>query len=112
MAGAPVLNEETVMEINEDAPGNISQKGVTSGTDNETGFDPREGAGKAPAAQSQPHQPAGGKVSNARKDDGSEPLADNASEVPLAPDDEAPVDENMADVEANNSVSSDHPDAR
>lgn len=28
------------MEINPDAPGNISQKGVSSGTDNETGFDP------------------------------------------------------------------------
>lgn len=28
------------MEINPNAPGNISQKGVASGTDNETGFDP------------------------------------------------------------------------
>ncbi|MBF8778401.1 hypothetical protein [Pseudomonas fulva] len=28
------------MEINPNAPGNISQKGVSSGTDNETGFDP------------------------------------------------------------------------
>jgi len=29
------------MHINPDAPGNISQKGVASETDNETGFDPR-----------------------------------------------------------------------
>ena len=28
------------MDINPNAPGNISQKGVSSGTDNETGFDP------------------------------------------------------------------------
>lgn len=29
------------MEINHDAPGNISQKGVNSNADNETGFDGR-----------------------------------------------------------------------
>ena len=29
------------MEINHDAPGNISQKGVNSNADNETGFDSR-----------------------------------------------------------------------
>ena len=29
------------MEINEKAPGNISQQAVTRGTDNETGHDPR-----------------------------------------------------------------------
>ncbi|PQP00362.1 MULTISPECIES: hypothetical protein [Pseudomonas] len=33
----------------------------------------------------------------------------NEPEVPLPPDDEAPVDEEMADVDANNSVSSEHP---
>lgn len=32
--------KRAAMEINPDAPGNISQKGVSSGTDNETGFDP------------------------------------------------------------------------
>lgn len=62
------------MDIDENAPGNISQAGVTRGTDNETGHDPK---GKDP-------------------------------EVPLPPDDEAPVDEEMADVDANNSVSSEH----
>lgn len=31
--------------------------------------------------------------------------------TPLQPDDGAPVDEDMTDVEANNSVSSEHPDA-
>jgi hypothetical protein len=29
------------MEMNHNAPGNISQKGVNSQADNETGFDPR-----------------------------------------------------------------------
>jgi len=33
----------------------------------------------------------------------------NEPEVPLPPDDEAPVDEEMVDVDANNSVSSEHP---
>lgn len=32
------------------------------------------------------------------------------SEVPLAPDDEAPVDEDMTDVDAANSVSTEHPE--
>ncbi|MDF9893446.1 hypothetical protein [Pseudomonas donghuensis] len=33
------------------------------------------------------------------------------SEVPLPPDDEAPVEEELSDVEANNSVSSEHPES-
>lgn len=33
------------------------------------------------------------------------------SKVPLAPDDATPVEEELSDVEANNSVSSEHPDA-
>ncbi|MDB5994567.1 MAG: hypothetical protein JWP42_1703 [Pseudomonas sp.] len=64
------------MDIDENAPGNISQKGVTSGTDNEAGH----------------HS-------------GREEV-----EVPLPADDDAIVDEEMADVEANNSVSSEHPE--
>ncbi|WP_414705667.1 hypothetical protein [Pseudomonas sp.] len=32
------------------------------------------------------------------------------SEVPLAPDGEAPVDEDMTDVEAANSISTEHPE--
>lgn len=63
------------MDIDENAPGNISQKGVTSDTDNETGHDPKR----------------------------------NEPEVPLPADDEAPIDEAMADVTAVNSVSSEHP---
>lgn len=64
------------MEINENAPGNISQKGGRGGTtDNESGHDPS-------------HEDAG---------------------VPLEPNDEAPVEKEMPDVEANNSVSSEHP---
>ncbi|AWM91783.1 hypothetical protein DJ564_13610 [Pseudomonas sp. 31-12] len=58
------------MDIDENAPGNISQAGVTRGTDNEAGHDPK---GKDP-------------------------------EVALPP-----VDEERADVDANNSVSSEHP---
>ncbi|MFJ7281877.1 hypothetical protein [Pseudomonas sp. NPDC099000] len=65
------------MEIDENAPGNISQAGVTNTTDNEAGHDPK----------------------------GKEP------EVPLPADDEASVDEDMTDVDANNSVSSEHPEA-
>ena len=64
------------MDIDENAPGNKSQQGVTGGTDNETGHDSNE----------------------------KEP------EVPLPPDDEAPVDEEMADVDATNSVSNEHPE--
>jgi len=65
------------MEIDENAPGNISQKGVMSGTDNETGHDPKR----------------------------------NDPEVPLPADDESPVDEDMVDVAAADSVSSEHPEA-
>jgi hypothetical protein len=63
------------MDIDKNAPGNKSQQGVTGGTDNETGHDPKR----------------------------KEP------EVPLPPDDEAPVDEEMVDVDATNSVSSEYP---
>lgn len=41
---------------------------------------------------------------------GHDPKRDEP-EVPLPPDDEAPVDEDMTDVDANNSVSSEHPEA-
>lgn len=64
------------MDIDENAPGNISQKGVTSNTDNETGHDPRK----------------------------------HESGVLLPADDESPVDEEMLDVDAVNSVSSEHPE--
>eukprot|EP01133_Synstelium_polycarpum_P009849 gene9849-11510_t len=64
------------MEINEKAPGNVSQQGVTRGTDNETGHDPRR------------DQP----------------------EAPLPPDDDAPMEEDMSDVDAADSVASEHPD--
>lgn len=36
------------MEIDENAPGNISQKGVSGGTDNETGHDPKRSGTEAP----------------------------------------------------------------
>lgn len=65
------------MDIDERAPGNISQQGVGGKTDNETGHDPQR----------------------------------NESEVPLPPDDEAPVEEELFDVNANNNVSSEHPQA-
>ena len=41
---------------------------------------------------------------------GPDPKRDEP-EVPLPPDDEAPVEEEMTDVDANNSVSSEHPEA-
>ena len=64
------------MEINEKAPGNLSQQAVTRGTDNETGHDPR-------------------------RDEGA---------LPLLPDDDAPLEEDMSDVDAADSVASEHPD--
>jgi hypothetical protein len=64
------------MEINENAPGNISQQDVTRGTDNETGHDPR------------------------RDEDG----------ILLPPDDDTPLEEDMSDVDAADSVASEHPD--
>ncbi len=63
------------MEIDEKAPGNISQQGVGGKTDNETGHDPQR----------------------------------NEPEVPQPSDDEAPVEKELSDVEANNTVSSEHP---
>jgi len=65
------------MEIDEKAPGNRSQQGVTRETDNETGHDPRH----------------------------------DKAEIPLPPDDEAPLEEDMTDVDAANSVASEHPDS-
>ncbi|MGE8188255.1 hypothetical protein [Pseudomonas sp. NPDC086278] len=64
------------MDIDKNAPGNLSQQGVTGGTDNETGHDPKH-------SESEAARPA---------------------------DDEVPLEEDMSDVEANNSVSSEHPD--
>jgi hypothetical protein len=64
------------MEINENAPGNISQQAVTRGTDNETGHDPH--------------------------------LDGDATSLP--PDDDAPLEEDMSDVDAADSVASEHPD--
>lgn len=40
---------------------------------------------------------------------GHDPRHDE-SEVPLAPDDEAPLEEDMSDVDAADSVASEHPD--
>lgn len=65
------------MDIDENAPGNISQQAVTRTTDNETGHEPSR----------------------------------SAPEVPLPPDDEAPIEEDMSDVDAANSVASEHPDS-
>lgn len=42
------------MEMNHNAPGNISQKGVNSEADNETGFDPRaQGGGQTDSVDDQ-----------------------------------------------------------
>lgn len=42
---------------------------------------------------------------------GYDPRKDE-SEVPLPPDDEAPLEEDMSDVDATNSVASEHPEPR
>ena len=64
------------MDINENAPGNLSQQAVTRGTDNETGHDPRN----------------------------------DEDNIPQPPDDDAPLEEDMSDVDAADSVASEHPD--
>ncbi|WP_339416196.1 MULTISPECIES: hypothetical protein [unclassified Pseudomonas] len=64
------------MEIDRNAPGNISQQDVTRGTDNEAGYDPKR----------------------------------DGDNIPLPPDDEAPLEEDMSDVDAADSVASEHPD--
>jgi hypothetical protein len=68
------------MHIDEKAPGNISQQGVTNSTDNETG-----------------HVPARNRTETAPPAQDKEPGEDAAAE------------EDMADVEAADSVSSEHP---
>ncbi|MNG22774.1 hypothetical protein D3C76_840170 [compost metagenome] len=55
-------------------------------------------------------------IANMRPQDSAGSSEDDAGgrtepEVPLPADDEAPVDEEMADVDANNSVSSEYPKA-
>lgn len=40
------------------------------------------------------------------------PGADQEGKLPLPPDDQTPVEEEMKDVDANNSVSSEHPEPR
>ena len=64
------------MDINENAPGNLSQQAVTRGTDNETGHDPRN----------------------------------DEDNIPLQTEDDAPLEEYMLDVDAADSVASEHPD--
>jgi hypothetical protein len=96
------------MDINENAPGNISQGGVTSGTDNETGFDPNRGSDKPQMDEEDIDQLEGHQLIEPREPGVEVPL-DNESEIPLPSDNETPVDEEMDDVDANNSVSSEHP---
>jgi hypothetical protein len=37
---------------------------------------------------------------------------ETGGEIPLSPDDDAPIEEEMKDVDANNAVSSEHPEPR
>lgn len=96
------------MDIDEKAPGNISQGGVTSGTDNETGFDPNRDSDK-PQLNEEDIDQLGGHQLIEPREPGVEVPPDNESEIPLPSDDETPVDDEMDDVDANNSVSSEHP---
>jgi hypothetical protein len=43
---------------------------------------------------------------------GDDDPASEEGEIPLDPDDEAPLEEDMSDVEANNSFSTEHPPQR
>lgn len=47
---------------------------------------------------------------DANEDEPSHGPGTKAVEVPLPPDDESPIEEQMDDVDTNNSVSSEHPD--
>lgn len=96
------------MDIDEKAPGNISQGGVTSGTDNETGFDPNRGSEKPQLDEEDIDRLEGHQLIEPREP-GVDVPPGNESEIPLPSDDETPVDEEMDDVDANNSVSSEHP---
>jgi len=66
------------MDINPDAPGNISQKGVSSGTDNETGFDPNSQEHLDPAVDRR--HPAGNsqEPNTQEEEDGEETPGDSA----------------------------------
>ncbi|WLH49767.1 hypothetical protein [Pseudomonas tolaasii] len=64
------------MDIDEKAPGNISQQEATGGTDDETGHKPNR----------------------------------DEDIIPPPLDDESPLEEDMSDVEAADSVASEHPD--
>ncbi|WP_341958007.1 hypothetical protein [Pseudomonas sp. RC10] len=43
---------------------------------------------------------------------GSDDVGEGEGEIPLKPDDEAPLEEDMSDVEANDAVSAEHPPLR
>lgn len=99
------------MHINENAPGNISQRGVTSGTDNETGFDPRQDKG-APSETEQAIDQLEGHELIEPREPGVEVVSGYEGEVTLPADDDALVDEDMGDVDVNNSVADEHPEPR
>ncbi len=67
--------------------------------------EPKQGVGEAWSANRPAdwNSPPGGGNDHATHDE---------PEVPLPADDEAPVEEEMSDVDANNSVSSEHPQPR
>jgi hypothetical protein len=66
------------MEMNPDAPGNVSQKGVNSQADNETGFDHR--------AESRPAEPAPGEKSrDVDPELGFDPESPDASDPAVDP---------------------------
>lgn len=99
------------MEINEKAPGNISQGAITSGTDNETGFDARRDAGKAPVADEDIDKLEGHDLIEPQEP-GIDVLSEDQNQSPLPSDDDAALDEeDMGDVDINNLVSGEHPES-
>lgn len=71
----------------------------------QAGSEPKQGVGEAWSAQ----RPADWDPPPGSDDD--QPPGEDP-QVPLPADDEAPVEEEMSDVNANNSVSSEHPEPR
>jgi len=91
-----------------------------------TASEPKQGVGEAWSEKRPedwnppPGNPGSDQDSQVQRDNGTARTEDNkapdptetSGEVPLSPDDDAPIEEEMRDVDANNSVSSEHPEPR
>lgn len=73
------------MEINHDAPGNISQKGVNSNADNETGFDPRATSADKAVDSSHPATASAGAQAGVDDELGFDPESPDPSDPAVDP---------------------------